>query len=66
MPQKYLHYFGNESNESLLEAYGIITKNQQQKDQLKYKQCPNCSDDKIERQMSEIQHLLSLRKQEKL
>jgi hypothetical protein len=25
MPQKYLHYFGNEANESLLEAYGIIT-----------------------------------------
>ena len=44
MPQKYLHYFGNESNESLLEAYGIITKNRQQIDQLKYKQCPNCSE----------------------
>ena len=24
MPQKYIHYFGNESNESLLEAYGIM------------------------------------------
>jgi hypothetical protein len=24
MHLKYLHYFGNESNESLLEAYGII------------------------------------------
>jgi hypothetical protein len=43
MPQKYLHYFGNESNESLLEVYGIITKNRQI-DQLKYKQCPNCSE----------------------
>lgn len=24
MSQKYIHYFGNESSESLLEAYGII------------------------------------------
>ena len=24
MAQKYIHYFGNESSESLLEAYGII------------------------------------------
>src|SRR5207253_1358505 len=23
--QKYIHYFGNESSESLLEAYGIVT-----------------------------------------
>ncbi len=41
MPQKYLHYFGNESNESLLEAYGIIASGQQI-DHLKPKQCPNC------------------------
>ena len=27
MPQKYIHYFANESSESLLEAYGIVTKN---------------------------------------
>jgi integrase/recombinase XerD len=27
MGQKYIHYFGNESSESLLEAYGIVTKN---------------------------------------
>ena len=44
MPQKYLHYFGNESNTSLLEAYGIITKDQQQIDPLRYKQCPNCNE----------------------
>jgi hypothetical protein len=43
MPQKYLHYFGNESSESLLEAYGIMPKGQQT-DQLKPKQCPNCSE----------------------
>jgi hypothetical protein len=44
MPQKYLHYFGNESNASLLEAYGIIVKDQQQINPLKCKQCPNCSE----------------------
>lgn len=43
MPQKYIHYFGNESNESLSEAYGIIPKGQGI-DQLKPKQCPNCSE----------------------
>ena len=26
---KYLHYFGNESNDSILEAYGIISKGEQ-------------------------------------
>jgi integrase/recombinase XerD len=45
MPQKYLHYFGNESSESLLEAYGIIPKDQQQSvDVLRPKQCPNCNE----------------------
>ncbi|MGA7900650.1 MAG: zinc ribbon domain-containing protein, partial [Nitrososphaeraceae archaeon] len=44
MPQKYLHYFGNEASESLLEAYGIVTKDNQQKDALRPKQCPNCSE----------------------
>jgi hypothetical protein len=43
MPQIYLHYFGNESNQSLLEAYGIVTKNQEP-NPLRYKQCPNCSE----------------------
>jgi integrase len=43
MHLKYLHYFGNESNESLLEAYGIVAKGQQI-DQLKPKQCPNCNE----------------------
>ena len=44
MPQKYLHYFGNESSQSLLEAYGIVTTDVQLQDQLKPKQCPNCSE----------------------
>jgi integrase/recombinase XerD len=43
MHLKYLHYFGNESSESLLEAYGIVASGQQL-DQLKPKQCPNCSE----------------------
>jgi integrase/recombinase XerD len=43
MHLKYLHYFGNESNESLLEAYGIVSGGQQM-DQLRPKQCPNCTE----------------------
>jgi hypothetical protein len=43
MHLKYLHYFGNESNASLLEAYGIVASGQQL-DQLRPKQCPNCSE----------------------
>ena len=43
MPQKYLHYFGNESNESLLEAYGLVDHGVQI-NQLKPKQCPNCNE----------------------
>jgi integrase/recombinase XerD len=44
MHLKYLHYFGNESNDSILEAYGIISKDQQSIDVLKPKQCPNCNE----------------------
>jgi hypothetical protein len=46
MPLRYLHYFGNESSESLLEAYGIVTKDQQlsSSDKLRPKQCPNCNE----------------------
>jgi len=44
MPQKYLHYFGNESSQSLLEAYGIVSKDQQSVDVLRPKQCPNCNE----------------------
>jgi hypothetical protein len=43
MHLKYIHYFGNESSESLLEAYGIMPKGQHI-DQLKPKQCPNCNE----------------------
>jgi hypothetical protein len=44
MHQKYIHYFGNESNESILEAYGLINKNKQEIDKLKPKACPNCQE----------------------
>jgi integrase/recombinase XerD len=43
MAQKYVHYFGNESSESLLEAYGIVTNNKII-DTLNPKVCPNCSE----------------------
>ena len=44
MPQTYLHYFGNESSETLLESSGIITKDKKKWTHLKPKQCPNCSE----------------------
>jgi len=44
MHLKYLHYFGNESSESLLEAYGIVTKDKQFEDALRPKHCPNCNE----------------------
>ncbi len=46
MPQIYTHYYGNEAVDSLLEAYGIVTKDSShQKDALRIpKQCPNCSE----------------------
>lgn len=44
MHLKYLHYFGNESNDSILEAYGIISKDKHLSEALRPKQCPNCSE----------------------
>jgi predicted nucleic acid-binding Zn ribbon protein len=43
MHQKYLHYFGNESNESLLEAYGLVDHGIQI-DKLSPKHCTNCQE----------------------
>jgi integrase len=43
MPNIYLHYFGNESSESILEAYGLKTKSES-KDKMKPVQCPNCGE----------------------
>lgn len=51
VPRKYLHYFGNESNESLLMEYGIINAeskgNQLLPESLKPRICPNCSETNI-------------------
>jgi integrase len=44
MHLRYIHYFGNESSESLLEAYGFEIKNKQLGDTLRPKQCPNCNE----------------------
>jgi integrase/recombinase XerD len=44
MHLKYIHYFGNEASDSLLEAYGIVTKQQEQSRIMQYKQCPNCNE----------------------
>lgn len=43
MHLKYIRYFGNESNESILEAYGLKRKSQEI-DKLKPVQCPNCGE----------------------
>jgi integrase/recombinase XerD len=42
MPQVYLHYFGDESSSSILEAYGLKPRTLEV-DKLKPKECPNCS-----------------------
>lgn len=44
MHLKYLHYFGNESNDSILEAYGMISKDKHISEVLRPKQCPNCNE----------------------
>jgi hypothetical protein len=43
MHQKYIHYFGNESSESILEAYGLKPK-LEEIDKLKPVPCPNCKE----------------------
>jgi hypothetical protein len=44
MPQVYIHYFGNESSKSLLEARGVIKEKDSRIVALKSKQCPNCNE----------------------
>ncbi len=43
MPQVYLHYFGNESSESILEAYGLKPKSEGI-DKMQPVSCPNCGE----------------------
>jgi hypothetical protein len=38
------YFFGNESIDSILEAYGIISKDKQLSEALRPKQCPNCNE----------------------
>lgn len=42
MAEKYIHYFNNSSSNSLLEAYGIKSK-QDEINRMLPKQCPNCN-----------------------
>lgn len=44
MHLKYVHYFGNESSESIFQEYGILPKDIQETDLLRPKQCPNCDE----------------------
>ena len=47
MPQVYIHYLGNESSNSLLEAYGILKPEENdgfKSNILKPKYCPNCNE----------------------
>jgi integrase/recombinase XerD len=44
MHLKYVHYFGNESSESILKEYGILPKDSEELNVLKPKQCPNCNE----------------------
>lgn len=44
MPNVYIHYFGNESSKSLLQAYGIEDYSKKQGSVIKSKICPNCDE----------------------
>ncbi len=44
MPQVYIHYFGTESSNSILEAYGIVKNESFTKNILRPIYCPNCSE----------------------
>jgi integrase/recombinase XerD len=44
MHLKSVHYFGNESNNSILQEYGILPKSNEEVNVLKPKLCPNCNE----------------------
>ena len=44
MPEVYIHYFGTESSNSILEAYGIVKNDSVAKNLLMPIYCPNCSE----------------------
>jgi integrase/recombinase XerD len=43
-PQRYVNYFANESSETLLEVYGIATRDNSSVELLSPKTCPNCNE----------------------
>jgi hypothetical protein len=43
MPQKYLHYYGDEANQDLLIAYGLASTDDKIDTKLRPKHCPNCN-----------------------
>jgi integrase len=61
MHLKYLHYFGNESSESILEAYGIVTNEKKRSEMLRSKLCPNCSEQETQVQTLVVVLLLEIR-----
>ncbi|MGA9743754.1 MAG: tyrosine-type recombinase/integrase [Nitrososphaeraceae archaeon] len=48
MPQVYIHYFGNESSNSILEAYGIVKEDHVKRSLSRPRQCPNCNESNTE------------------
>jgi len=44
IPRRYIHKFGNEACESILEARGILPIDQKMTDLLQSKLCPNCGE----------------------
>lgn len=44
MHLKYVHYFGDESSESILREFGVLPKDNQEINVLKPKHCPNCNE----------------------
>ena len=44
MPRRYVHLFGNGACEDILEAYGLVSKDQQMSSLLQSKRYPNCSE----------------------
>lgn len=44
MPRRYIHLFGNAACEDILQAYGLVEKDDQTTKGLQIKQCPNCNE----------------------
>ena len=42
MPRRYIHLFGNAACEDIIQAYGLVGKEEQTTNGLQNRQCPNC------------------------